>query len=136
MNDSISALAEKYIPNHTGETFTEDELANLMNFKCSDIVNIANVRTSQRFTVREWLRSCIAKTEHEIDKIHQYYPNYLSAELIDVLERILNCNFHNNMLMILASPNDYRFRDTGDLYFLPYYKLLNELKDIQDKDYN
>lgn len=134
MNNSISMLAQCYIPNHNVGTYTEEELKQLMNLKFSDFVNVTNAATLNRFTVREWINKCINDTETEIDKLYKYYPNYITAELMDVLEKVINCTYHR-VMSILVTNSNVTFSGSNDCFFVEYYELMKVLKEIKTKEY-
>ena len=135
INNPISTLGNKYNSKHHGENFTDDELAEIMKLKFNDTVEVIDVKTMKKISVRVFISKCLYKTEFEIDKLYTYYPSYISAELMDVLERLLKCQFHNSMADILKLPKDVDLSGIEDIYFSSYYKLMNELKEVQKKQY-
>lgn len=136
MRKSITNLKQLYIENHSGDNYTEEELDQLMNLKLSDKVQVINAANNQYFSVREWMKICIYQTEKDIDKLYQYYPNDISAELMNVLENILNSTYHSVMKILLASPNDIKFNESNDNFFIKYNDLIYELEQIAEHEYS
>ena len=123
MRSSLSSLAEIYLDGHTGADYTNEELAALSQLKLSDNVKVvkANMTTKDNFvyfTVREWLGECIRKTENEIDKLYRYYPTYISEELMQGLEDVLNSTYHTAMKTILVVPGVISLKRLLNHHFL------------------
>lgn len=96
MRDNILSLSKNYLENHKSDAYTEEELFNVLcKLQFSDYVKVLDAARTTRenlvyFTVREWIRECIYKTEDEIDKLYRYYSFYISEELMRILEKIEN----------------------------------------------
>lgn len=136
MRQTITTLGQLYIKNHCGDNYTEVELDQLMNLKFSDKVQVINAGNNQYFTVRDWIKNCIYRTEKDIDKLYQYYTNDISADLMNVLENVLNSTYHSVMKTLLAVPNDVKFNDSKDNFFIKYNDLICELKQIVEYEYS
>lgn len=137
INNNIDILGQKYIDNHFEDIYTDDELFKiLLNLQFSDKVNVMNASTMKNFTVGEWIGFCIYRTEKEIDNLYKYYTNYVSADLMKILEKVLNSNYHKDFPVILGLRRNYVFNKIEkDVFFKQYYGLSSELKDIRDKKY-
>ena len=138
MRDNISSLSKIYLENH--KSYTEEELFNVLcKLRFSDNVKVLDAARTTRenlvyFTVREWIRECIYKTEDEIDKLYRYYSFYISEELMRILEKILHSNYHSIMRTLLVAPNDVDFSQCTNFLF-EYYMLICELENVNKKDY-
>lgn len=140
MRRNISSLAEIYLDGHAGEDYTKEELFALSQMKLSDKVKVvkANMTTKDNFvyfTVREWLGECIRKTEDEIDKLYKYYPTYISEELMQGLEDVLNSTYHTAMKTMLVVPGEVDFSQCED-FFVEHYELICKLEKINEAEYS
>lgn len=140
MRHSITSLAEIYLKEHTGTKFTDDELSKLLVLRFSDNTKVLDASRTTKdhfvyFTVREWLKDCILKTELEIDRLYKYYGTNISVELIKILEEILHSSYHTTMKILLSVPNDVSFNECNDNFFSTYYHLICELEKINEKEY-
>ena len=140
MRDNISSLSKIYLENHKSDAYTEEELFNVLcKLRFSDYVKVLDAARTTRenlvyFSVREWIRECIYKTEDEIDKLYRYYSFYISEELMRILEKILHSNYHSFMRTLLVAPNDVDFSQCTNFLF-EYYMLICELENVNKKDY-
>jgi len=133
---SITSLSDIYLDRHKGEQFSDDELIKIVkSIKYDDEVKIINAVDLQPFSVREWLKSCIIKTETQIDKIYQYYANYISAHLMDILEKIQNSDYHRVMKTLLYAGKNVNFNKYNGSFFIQYYSLVRKLDEILENDY-
>lgn len=141
MRASISYLAQIYLENHTGDEYTDYELKQLLNLRFSDKVNVldSSHTTSDNFvyfTVREWISLCIKNTERDIDNLYKYYSYYISVDLMQSLEDVLNSSYHKMMKTLLTVPNDVNFSACNDNnFFTSYYHLICRLEEINENDY-
>lgn len=146
MDASLSHLATIYVDGHKGQTYTDEELKQIMlKLRFSDKVNVLNAsRTTTNnnvyFTVREWLIKCISDTEKDIDGLFKYYAADISISLMEVLEAIPRSTYHCVMPTLLASPNDVNFSEAASSkdgnFFFEYYGFMEKLKHIQKNDYS
>lgn len=140
MRDNISSLSKIYLENHKSDAYTEEEFFNVLcKLRFSDYVKVLDAARTTRenlvyFTVREWIRECIYKTEDEVDKLYRYYSFYISEELMRILEKILHSNYHSFMRTLLVAPNDVDFSQCTNFLF-EYYMLICELENVNKKDY-
>lgn len=131
MRDNISSLSKIYLENHKSDAYTEEELFNVLcKLRFSDYVKVLDAAKTTRenlvyFSVREWIRECIYKTEDEIDKLYRYYSFYISEELMRILEKILHSNYHSFMRTLLVAPNDVDFSQCTNFLF-EYYMLISQ----------
>ena len=119
MRDNISSLSKIYLENHKSDTYTEEELFNVLcKLRFSDNVKVLDTARTTRenlvyFTVREWIRECI---------------------YMRILEKILHSNYHSFMRTLLVAPNDVDFSQCTNFLF-EYYMLICELENVNKKDY-
>lgn len=136
MKGSISQLSQIYIPGHNNMIYTDVDLNKLMILKFSDKINAMNANTGESFTVREWIKLSIFLTEKEINSLYQYYPNYISAQLMGVLEKIIDSTYHNTMNTMTAIPQDVDFSKSNNCFFIQYNSFIDELEKIKNQDYS
>lgn len=146
MDSTLCYLAKKYANKtcslaDSGNVYTEEELAQMMNLRFSDTVDVekANIPRQDKhkyFTVREWLRTCIHNVEDDIDKLYKYYGADISIELMDALENILGSSYHSIMPTLLTVPNDVNFSSSKLPMFSEYYRLIQALRKIREGDYS
>lgn len=146
MDASLSHLATIYVDDHKGQTYTEEELKQIMlKLRFSDKVDVLNANKTTtnnnvNFTVREWIIKCISDTEKDIDSLFKYYAADISISLMEVLEAIPRSTYHCVMHTLLASPNDVNFSEVASSkdgnFFFEYYGFMEKLKHIQKNDYS
>lgn len=136
MNDSIIQLSQIYNPGHKNTIFTEKDLKKLMVLKFSDKINARNTVTGKEFSVIEWMITCVLKTESEIDKLYQYYPNYISAQLMDNLEKVLDSSYHYQINLFKNTIYEVDYSQSNDCFFISYYNLIGELEKIKNQEYS
>ena len=141
MKSSISCLAQIYLENHTGDIYSENELNQLLKLIFSDKVKVLDARRTTRdnfvyYTVRKWLSESITKTEIGIDSLFKYYASDISVDLMLSLEDVLNSTYHSIMKTLLVVPNDVKFSESNDNFFITYYRLICKLEKIKQKDYH
>jgi len=95
-----------------------------------------NIANKQYLTTREWIKERIYWTEHEIDKLYQYYPNDISATLMNILENIIDSEYHSTMRILITMPNNIKFDECRDKFFVEYYNLICKLVKIAEEDYS
>lgn len=140
MRSVFSVLEPNYIENHIGDEYTRNELRQFLKLRFSDTVRVLNARYTTRndlvyFTVREWLSECISKTENEIDNLFKYYSSHISVDLMELLEDILNSDYHSTMKILLVAPKDVNFTQSCEDMFFSYYDLICRLEEVNEKDY-
>lgn len=141
MKGGLNSLAQIYLIENTSNSFSEEDLSILLHsLRFSDKVNVLNAAKTTGsnmvyFSVREWLRECIHRTEEEIDKLYRYYSTDISIELMEILEDILNSRYHTIMKTLLDIPNDVDFSQCKDNFLSSYYKLICKLEEINKKEY-
>lgn len=140
MQESFSKLAHLYVKDHKGDTFSNEELKDLLKLNFEDRVNVLNASKTTvgnyvYFTVREWIAKCIQNTEKDIDNLFKYYASNISVNLMKILENILRSEYHSVMHVFLSSPSNINMSESDSEMFVEYYNLMLELKEIMQKEY-
>lgn len=140
MDASLLQLAAVYAKGHSGNEYTKDELDLLLKLRFSDEVNVLNASKSTtsnpvHFTVREWIFKCITDVEKDIDNLLKYYAPEISVDLMDILEKIPRSVYHSAMPVLLVSPEEIDFSDPNENFFVEYYYLMQQLKEVRARDY-
>ena len=137
MNTIFVQLGEKYVESYDNKNpLTEQQLSEIChNLNFSDEISVVNIQRiyqdNSHFTVKEWLLSRIQYIESEINKLYLYYATYISSDLMEVFEKILESPMHQNMARsFLQSPINISFKKGEDIFFEPYYKLMQELEKV------
>lgn len=137
MNGLFSQLCRLYCPGFDVNCLTKENLSQILkSIKLHNYVAVIDpaktMLQEQHYTVKEWMIHCMQGVESEIDKLYKYYGQYLSSELINVLEEICSSNMHNSMgRTLLVSTRDVNFSQCNDDIFLsPYYE---NMKGIDNK---
>lgn len=141
MDDIFDKLATKYIANYEKRKLSNDDFKEILKLKFEDNVNVLKANSlfynkNEYFRVKEWLIKCICDVENEIDRLYKYYPQYISASLTEILEQILNSPMHTSMKTFFQIPNGINFSNCEDIFFKPYYELMDKLENIKQKEYN
>lgn len=114
-----------------------EELVKKVNSE--DYVHVINPRLmnqeNNQYKVKEWITSRVEFIERDIDRLCTYYAQYISPELSDVLDQILDSTMHNNLCRsMFQSPNGIVFRSMNqDIFFAPYYDLVEKLEQQKKK---
>ncbi len=133
----FNKLCSLYCSNANINSLTKENLfCILKSMQLNDYVAVIDpaktMLQEQRYTVKEWMIHCMQGVESEIDKLYKYYGQYLSSELINVLEEICSSNMHNSMgRTLLASARDVNFSQCNDDIFLSSY--YGNMKEIDNK---
>ena len=141
MRSIFSVLAEIYLNNHTGNTYTNEELHQLLKFKLLDLtkdVDLIRSIHSKRtvyYTVGEYIEHDILNVERYIDDIYKYYSGDMSEGLIGTLEKILNSRFHFIMKAHFNVPFETDFSSSKLDFFVEYYTMLCDLNSVDIDDY-
>lgn len=136
----LTPLIEIYSQGHCGKKYTDEELRRLENLRFSDTVKRAKVSTSATgevvyYTVREWMTGSIYTVDDDIDCLFRYYATNISADLMEILEKIRQSYFHTTMQTLLANQKDTRLNQFACTCSTQYYQLIQELEEIHKKDY-
>lgn len=140
MKYEFSSLAKVYIPDHKGDIYTEEELNQLLQLKAFDKLEILNARLTTYtnnvfFKVGEWILGQIGKIENQIDIVYKYYIGYISEDLMSLFEEILNSEYHQNLRLLLSTPQNSNLTNSKSTMFTDYYHLMCELKKIAENEY-
>ncbi len=141
MKSIFYQLAKIYIDGYTrNTTLTSEHFLQIMHkLDFDDEVNVVKITKrnmdNQNFTIKEWLVLRLELIEHDIDKLYTYYAAYISPKLMKILEDILNSPMHRYIERTsLNSPIKMPFKEYNeDIYFEPYYKLLEQLMAVQEE---
>lgn len=115
------------------EPYTEGQLKELLNVATFTKLKIAKLETSRTgyldyFTLKEWLRTRIISVEDDIDRLLTHYKEYLSADIVEDLEEILNSSIHTYVKSIIGSKGDFNFAGIDDNFYWQYYQLAQRIK--------
>lgn len=134
----FNQLCSLYCPNVNANSLTKENLfCILKSMQLNDYVAVIDpaktMLKEQHYTVKEWIIHSMQGVENEIDKLYKYYGQYLSSELINVLEEICSSNMHNSMgRTLLASTRDVNFSKCNkDIFLLPYYENMGDVENIK-----
>lgn len=136
MKDIFRQLDKLYIEGYQeNNDLPKDELESLVRkVNSEDYVHVINPRLMNQeknhFKVKEWIISRVEYIERDIDRLCTYYAQYISPELSDVLDQILDSTMHNNLCRsMFQSPNGIVFQSVNqDIFFEPYYDLIDQLE--------
>ena len=139
MKEIFARLAEVYISGYNrDQQLSKDQLKFILqNLDFDQTVKVINANRANRsncyFTVKEWMASRMEFIEHDIDKLCTYYATYISPELMNILENILKSTMHQNMgRNFFQLPQKISFKECNeDIFFEPYYMLMEELEKIK-----
>ena len=136
MKDIFKQLGKLYIDEYRENTdLSRNELKSIVKkVNSEDYVHVINPRRmnqeNNHFKVKEWIISRVEYVERDIDRLCSYYAQYISPELSDVLDKILDSTMHNNLCRsMFQSPNGVVFQSMNqDIFFEPYYDLIDQLE--------
>lgn len=74
-------------------------------------------------------------TNNDIGQLMQYYSTYISVELLQVLREISKSYIHTNLINLINSKCTIDFSNEKENYFVTYFNLLVELKELQITQY-
>lgn len=140
MTEIFNYLALNYVKDYTSvDNLNEEQMFTmLINLNIDDEIKMINSSRvgmkNQHFTVNEFIISRVQFIESSIDKLYIYYSQYISADLMDVLEKILKSTVHKNLLRsLLQISAEIPFKECKeDIFFMPYYKLMKKLNHIKN----
>lgn len=135
MKQPIIQCAQLYLTNHAGTEYSKEELQIISKLNFCDRVQVMNAQTRQNFTVREWIHLNLFKVEEEIDKLFKYYSSDVSEKLMNILEKILNSQYHLIMKTLVNTTN-VTFSEDNYTFYTEYYDLAQKAQKICDEDYN
>jgi len=136
MKDIFRQLSKLYIEGYQENAdISKEELKSIIGqINSEDYVRVINPRLmnqeKKHFKVREWIISRVEYVERDIDRLCTYYVQYLTPELSDILDQILDSTMHNNLCRsMFQSPNGVVFKSMNqDIFFEPYYNLIDKLE--------
>ena len=145
MREIFNALATRYMDEYEEGLMTREYCLELLRkINPEERVKILNsgrlysTRPNEEsyFTVKEWIISRIELVENDADKLMKYYTPYITAELMKVIEEILQSPMHQNLAKSLLHLHvGISFSDSKDDIFLqPYFALMKDLE-IMGKQY-
>lgn len=136
MREVFDKLGELYIPDYVSNMCLDEEqlLDMLKKLDFNNHVSKINPVKGIEYTTKELLLINMGFVEQEIEQLFSYYTPYISAELMDILDRILKSKMHTSMGRTNAQwPNSAIFKEANeDIFFNEYYGLMNELKKLAD----
>ena len=144
MDEIFRDIVEKYDVHYDECCITKEEILEVFHkMKTHDRINVVaasrssflGVNDNAYFTVKEWILSRKEFIEHEIDCIFKYYSQFITPELMEVLEDILESSMHKHLAgVILQSSNNISFEGCGvDEFFYPYFKLMKKLETLKEQ---
>ena len=144
MDDIFRRIVEKYDGHYDENCITKEKLLEVLHkMKTHDRINVVaasrssflGVNDNAYFTVKEWILSRKEFIEHEIDCIFKYYSQFITPELMEVLEDILESSMHKHLAgVILQSSNNISFEGCDvDDYLTPYFDLMKRLETIKEQ---
>ena len=142
MNSLFEELGKFYMKGYNENSVTDEYLYGLLEkINVTDRVDVLNsnrtnlgyTNAESYFTVKEWIISRVDFVEKEIDKIFQYYAQYITTDLMKSLESIQRSPIHQNMVRSLFQmPICPTFKGINqDIFMKPYYKQMKNLEDIK-----
>lgn len=144
MRDIFRRIFEKYDGVYNEEYLTSENFLDILHkIKTFDRINVVaasrsylgQINESSYFTVKEWILTRLEFIEHDIDCLFKYYSAYVTPELMNVLEKILQSVLHQNIARVtLQSPNGISFEECNKDFFLkPYFDLMKELESLKEQ---
>lgn len=147
MDRSLSALVNKYSSNkgkdngkYTNQALNEAKCKLRFNDD-SNIVD-ASLTTVEMLSnpvyikVGQWIKQCIYYTERDIDMLFRHYAPYLSPNLTDTLESILNSVYHTQVSEFISYASEVSFGKMEPDFLVEYSNLMEKLKEIQTSEYS
>lgn len=139
MKEIFNRLKDLYLNKEEINLTDEEQLMILLQRTCSeDYVNLIDPlkygrENIAKFTVKEFIINRVTYIENEIEKLCTYYSNYISPDLMEVLELILNSTMHNTLARgILQFNTVIRFENLNHYSFYePYFELIDKLEKIE-----
>lgn len=144
MNEIFRDIVEKYDGHYDECCITKEKILEVFHkIKTQDRINVVaasrssflGVNDNSYFTVKEWILSRKEFIEHEIDCIFKYYSQFVTPELMMVLESILNSAMHKHFAgLIIQSPDNISFEKcNADEFFYPYFELMKKLENLKEQ---
>lgn len=142
MNGCFVELGKLYVPENKADGYSTEELKMMMSFNLNDKTSITKFNEihteedmynpSKRFALGEWLLQSIVVCEDEIDRVYRHYGNYISVEVGDCLERVLQSEFHAKIKFFTKSKREIDFSQANN-FIGDYWDLKCELEQIVEK---
>ena len=144
MNSLFEELGKIYMNGYNKNSVTDEYLYGLLEkINVQDRVMVLNsnrtilgcTNAESHFTVKEWIISRVDFVEKEIDKIFQYYAQYITPELMKTLESIQRSPIHQNMVRsFFQMPICPTFKGINlDIFMKPYYDQMKKLETIKSE---
>ena len=147
MDRSLSALVDKYSSNkekvngkYTNQALNEAKCKLRFNDD-SNIVD-SSLTPTEMFSnpvyikIGQWIGQCIYYTERGIDMLFRHYAPYLSPNLTDTLESILNSVYHTLISRFISYASEVSFGKLKSDFLVEYSDLMEKLKEIQTSEYS
>ena len=147
MDRSLSVLVDKYSRNkdkvngrYTNQALNEAKCKLRFNDD-SNIVDASltpseGVSNPVYIKIGKWIGQCIYYTERDIDMLFRHYAPYLSPNLTDTLESILNSVYHAQISKFISYASEVSFSKMKSNFLVEYSNLMEVLKEIQISEYS
>ncbi len=104
----------------------EDFQAALHKLDLSLTINKIDINTNKYFTIGQEIVYTARFVEYYTEIIFKMYSNYLTAEIISVLNEIITSLFHMSLARVIVNIKNIKFGDKYKDNFIYKYYLLNE----------
>jgi hypothetical protein len=135
MLDPFDKIAELKNMKSENGLYSEQDLKKITKFSFWDEVNVLDASTRKNLIVREWILTCMAKTEKEIDELFKYYPFDITPELSEALNDVMKSTYHSTMIIFCQGDGDYRLDSNGTI-LQSYYDCIQPIRDIKESVYS
>ena len=144
MNECFEQLGQLYVPDNQSHIYSSEELREMMNIRFKDCTNVTKLHKAtsiydeiirkNTYTIGEYLLECVIRCEEEIDRLFRHYGSDITLAVDDVLEKILQSNFHNRIKSFANCNIDVGF--SNDVNFMEeYWELKIKLeKELEEYD--
>lgn len=142
MQGIFTQLGCKYIDNYSEDRLTEETMQEMVRkLNLGDRISVINASRAYSpifdeksyFTVQEWILTRTKEVEDEIDKLFQYYAQYITPELTRVLDKIIKSSMHQTLVKTYFQiPNLGPFNQCNDFFLSEYYSLMKDLESINN----
>ena len=141
IDELYNQLFKLYIPNYNEGVEKDANMQHLLKFNFDDRTTIVNVKRIRNLatieknaykTLRELVQELIYIYKDNSDFLYKTFPEYLSENLINVIEKINSSFFMHTMSFSVQSPIRCDFNDCKPNLFEDFWKLRNELKKCSD----